>query len=360
VLRRNIEIEKYFMHSINLSLSSVCGGNCIFCPSQRLGRIKTKMMSPSLVQKIVNETLSSPYLKTVRHVNVGEMGDAFLNPDALDCLRIIRTKLPHCIIHLTINFATLTKEKSRQILEENLADGVSGNIDGHNSLYYCLVKQGLSYEKVIENVRDFLKLRELYRSKMKFAIYVLSYRLYVNSIRNNHGFLPTKLHGVHHPEIEDDSSLVKAMWRPLLKKEDKINIHPTVMSWAERQRFRNAKINYKKYTCPKLERIKHEIFIAPDGTLYPCCIDADNELVFGDLTSDSITDVALSPERIKLIWLLEHRRFDEIGSKNSPCRTVNCCQEIHPHKIMNIVSRVPGYTFAMVAKKKVTIFMKGV
>ena len=351
-----MKVDKYFLHSINLSLCSACTANCIFCPPTRFGNIKTKMMNPSLVQKIVDEISTSPHLRTIRQINIGEMGDCLLNPKALDCLRIIRRKLPHAIIHLTINFASLPKEKSRQILEEGLADGVSGNIDGHNELYYGLVK-GLSYETITKNVRDFLMLREQLGSKVKFAIYILSYRLYVNSIKNNWGFLPTKLHGIERTEIEDDSELVEAMWRPLLRKEDKITIHPTVMSWAERSKFRNAKIAYKKYACPKLPRIRHEIFIAPDGTMYPCCIDADNWIAFGNLADGSITSVALSQGRRRLIWLLEHHRFGEVGG---PCRSVNCCQEIHQRKILNIISRVRGYGLAVVAKKKVTHFMKGI
>ena len=50
------------LRSINLSLSSLCGADCIFCPTDTRGtRMREKNMSFDIIEKIVNEISSDNF-----------------------------------------------------------------------------------------------------------------------------------------------------------------------------------------------------------------------------------------------------------------------------------------------------------
>jgi len=326
--------QNYFLRSINLSLSSACDAKCIFCPENRGRRLKTKMMNPKLVEKIVCEVSANPKLHSITHFECSENGDAFLNPKVLECLRIIRKGLPWCTISVFANFRNLTKDKIIRILQENLIDTMCCNIDGHNEYYYRAVK-GVPLKKAKQNLLDFLRIRKNLHANVPLTIYAITYRKYVNTIKNNFGFIPYNLHGRELKDIKDDFALIKAMWQPLIDKEkDRIVPAHAVFSWAERPKIDTTSLAYDKYRCPNLERVKHEAFIAPDGTWYACCLDENNELAIGNLTRNSLANLVESPRRKKLIGMLEQRKFREIGG---PCKTVNCCQLLHESKVLNII-----------------------
>jgi len=292
------------------------------------------MMDPEIVENIVREVSTNPNLRSVTHFECGENGNAFLNPKVLECLRIIRRGLPRCTISVFTNFRNLTKDKIIPILQENLIDMIYCNIDGHNEYYYSIVK-GVDLKRTKQNLLDFLQIRKTLHANVPLVIYAITYRKYVNTVKNNFGFIPHKLHGKELKDIKDDYALIKATWRSLIDKEkDRIVPAHAVFCWAERPKIDTASLAYNKYRCPNLERVKHEAFIAPDGTWYACCLDENNELVIGNLKKDSLVNLMKSPERRKLIWMLEERKFREIGG---PCKTVNCCQQLHESKVLNIV-----------------------
>jgi sulfatase maturation enzyme AslB (radical SAM superfamily) len=327
--------QNYNLEAINLSLSSACDANCIFCPTDRGRELKTKVMSPKIVEKIVREVSTNPKISSVAHLECGENGDAFLNPKALECLRIMRRGLPWCTISVFTNFRNLTIDKIIPILQERLIDAICCNIDGYNDYHYRAVK-GVDLKKAKQNLSSFLQLRKDLHANIPLTIYAITYRKYVNTIKRNFGFLPHKLHRKELKDIKkDDFPLIKAKWLPLIDKEkDRIVSARAIFSWAERTRIDTASLVYDDYCCPNLERVKHEAFIAPDGTWYACCLDANNELVIGNIAKDSLVDLMESPRRIKLIRMLEDGKFREIGG---PCKTVNCCQLILEAKFLNVL-----------------------
>jgi len=336
---------KYFLKAVKLSLSSSCGAHCIFCPENRGERIKTKTMDIQLVDKIVREISSDQKLHTVTRFSCGENGDAFLNPDALECLRIIKRRLPKCTVFMATNFQNLTRDKATTILKEGLIDSVCCNIDGHDDYYYRVVKR-MSLERVEQNLMDFLEIRKEMHSKVPLTIFAITYRKYVNEIKNNFGFLPCNLHGKELKDLVDDFKLIEAKWKPMLDPvRDRIMRQP-IYGWAERGLVDPTQIKYKKYNCPLLENVKREAHIAPDGTWYICCHDANNELILGNLANDSLVNLMMSARRMKLIRMLEKKQFSKIGG---PCKTVNCCRPFYkPQKRLSrgrILSKLPFSNF---------------
>lgn len=315
------------LKQINLALSTICGANCVFCPSQRGKNSRFKVMPFDVAKAIVDEVASGEFLSkhTVKKMEIGENGDAFLNKDIIEILRYIRAKLPDVEIGVFTNFQHFTRDKAEAILGERLVDRVACNVDGASEADYFEIKR-IELGGVRKNIRDFLEVRKELGSKVPLYILVLTMRDYVRAIRDNFGFYPQKLGGKRPKKLSDGFKAIKREWTPFLDVAgDRIAKIPFVIGWAERDAADPSGMDHARYSCPNLARIKEEAFIAPDGTWYACCNDPDHELVMGNVIAEGIDGVYSGDKRKTLIERLERKEFRTIGG---PCGTVNCCQEI--------------------------------
>jgi len=283
-------------------------------------------MSFELVKKIVNEVSSEGFRQkhNIKTFILGENGDAFLNPDIIRILRYIKSKLPEVKIILFTDFQYFSKDKAQIILGGRLINYFYCNIDGSNERNYFLVKKP-DFKVVTKNLIDFLEVRRELKNESKLNIIVLTLNHYIKTIRKNFGFYPVKLQGLKYTNIPDDFSIIKKQWKKLLDSEKDKIYKSVIIGWAERDNVNYQDIDYQKYSCPNLLRLKQEAFIAPDGTWYACCFDSNNELVLGNVMIESIDKIYSGQIRINLVERLEKKEFDKI---NGPCRTVNCCQAI--------------------------------
>jgi sulfatase maturation enzyme AslB (radical SAM superfamily) len=309
--------------SLNLSLSSACGANCIFCPADRGASIKTKNMPFALVERLVGEIAEPAFRQrfgTVK-MEIGENGDAFINKEAVEILRMIRRTVPGILISVYTNFQNLPSSKLEPIVAEGLLDRIGLNIDGHDEASFRAVKRiGIKY--VNENLSALLKLRKQYNSPVMINVSVLTFSHYVSAVRHVFGRAPLRLEGTEEGDIPDDFEAIKAQVMPHLRHGDSICREPPIF-WAERAAFRPGEVAVETYACPLIKRVTNEAFIAPDGTWYACCFDADNQLSLGNVAESSLAEIAASERRAQLVRDLVARRFDRIGG---PCATVNCCQ----------------------------------
>ena len=187
-----MEPHHFMINTLGLSFSTACNARCIYCPKDRAKSIRVKTMKPELIEKILHDTISRPDVFSINWVGCGENGDAFMNPRALDCLRIIKAKLPNAKVRVNTNFDTLTSNISKAILEEDLLDGITFNMDGSTPENYYLVKR-LDYEKVRNNILGFIQLRKELNKRVPLVLFSIPYRRYVNCSTNNFDFLPTNL-----------------------------------------------------------------------------------------------------------------------------------------------------------------------
>ena len=324
--------------SVNLSLSSVCGANCIFCPANRGRRIKQKLMPFEYAEKIINEISSKEFKKhhNITRINVGENGDAFLNKDLIRILRLIKLKLPWVRVAIITNFQNFTNDKIKTILGEKLVDEFGCNIDGFNKQNYFNVKK-LDLKNTRNNLMNFLRARNKFNCYPKLYVWAMTLNRYIQTIRYNFNFYPAKLENHDLVNVSDDFLIIKEKLEKILDPNiDKI-CEARAWGWAEREKINTQNINYKKYSCSRLFVIQTEAFIAPDGIWYACCLDSNNELVLGNVIKQSINEIFFSKKRQKLIKLLKNKQFAKIGG---PCKTVNCCQDLSKNRIEAVVIKV--------------------
>lgn len=327
------------LRSINISASSICGANCIFCPTDRGNNIKEKLMNFDLFKKIIDEVSSDTfkYRHEVNTVAIGENGDAFMNKNIIEMLRYVKLKLPDMKLILYSNFQNFKEEQMEIITEEKLASTIRTNIDGFDAENYFYAKK-LKLEDTDRKIKLFIEKRKKFSSDISLSISVLTLNRYITSIKNNFGFYPAKMTDSKCLTKKDDFEIIKQKYTKILdNKIDKIFKIYGTFGWAERNQFDPEKIDYKKYACPNLMRIKNEAFIAPDGTWYACCFDSANQLKMGNLNQSSLDEIYNSENRKKFIKLLEGRQFNKIGG---PCFTVNCCQILDSNKFVSTIYRL--------------------
>ena len=318
------------LESINLSVSSACGADCIYCPVETRGtRIKEKVMPFELVCKIVDEVASETFSQkhAVKRFEVGENGDAFLNRHFVSMLQYIRKVLPDVKVELFTDFQHFTRDKAEILLHENLVNSYICNIDGASPDDYFAVKR-IPYDRVKRNLLDFLELRSSLHVTAPLRMQILTADYYIKTVRQHFGADPIRLIGTENRCTPNAASIdaIKANWREVLDPgQDHIAPATSVFAWAERARVDTSRLNYQDYTCPLLARVRHEAFIAPDGTWYACCYDSNYELALGNINTQGLDEIFSSEKRQQFIGMLEGKEFEKIGG---PCRTVNCCQQI--------------------------------
>lgn len=282
-------------------------------------------MPLELVKKIIDEVSAQDFQKKHRitKIEAGENGDALLNKDLIEILRYIKAKLPQASIGLNNSFYHFNKDLAKVILGEHLIDRFCCTVGGSNEEEYFIVK-GLALNTVRKNIIDFLEVRKNIQNTSSLTIRVLTLNAYINVVRRSLGSYPCKLKNEGLRKGKDDFKIIKKQFKEFIdSKKDKVERTNKICLWAERENAAHQTINYKNYSCPFLDRIKSTAFIAPDGTWYACCPDADNELSLGDLNSESIDNIYSGEVRKNLIGMLEQKQFEKIGG---PCKTVNCCQ----------------------------------
>ena len=305
---------------INLSLSNRCNAKCIWCPTSR-GTNQNYDMSFDIVKKVIDEVSETKFPYKIKMIHLSENGEALYNPDFLNIVRYIKSKLPDTALNLLSNFSLLTPEIAKSLLEEKLLSSVQVNIDGHDADSYKAAK-GISYNGVIKNVKSFLELRDQIDPNFDFTVNVMVAFEYATTVNAFFGKNPDRATSdIPYSSYEDAVRTLREF------VPDNVNIsHSKSGFWAERELASKSEHNdYSKLNCPLLNRIKEEVFISPNGNWYPCCLDDNNEMSFGNVNDMTLLEMHNSEKRRVFIQNLIDKKFAENGY---PCSTVLACQTI--------------------------------
>ena len=281
-----------------------------------------KVMSFETVQDIVTQIKFDPeLLNSVKKIEVGGAGDCFLNKELIEILRYIKKKLPSINIVMFTNFNGLTMDKSKIILSEELVNELWVNVDSMKPDDYKFIK-GLELKKILNNIKDFISIREDLNKKLSLNILILSGEKYKTRTYERMKQIPYNVKEGKRI-IHEDEEITRGRLSNIIKEDiDKI-IYSNAVLWAERRNVDISKIDYNCFSCPQLKRIYKEMFISPSGESYLCCLDNRFDLTVGNVVFDGIKKVWNSEKRLDLINKLENKKFKEVGY---PCNTVNCCK----------------------------------
>lgn len=145
--------------------TNVCNLKCIMCPNSVLKQENPGFMPMELYKKIIDE--GKGFLTTALLCLAGE---PFLHQDLLQMVRYAKKNGISPII--STNATVMTKEASEAVLRAGL-DWINFSFDGCSKEIYESIRVGGNFERTIENIIDFLKLKKELGKKTEVEIQIL-------------------------------------------------------------------------------------------------------------------------------------------------------------------------------------------
>ena len=250
-----------------------------------------------LAVKIIDEAALSGRVKIV---HLAELGEALLSPYFIDIFSYLRSKMPDVEVWLHTNMERMDKMMARQVLKLRLNE-VAPNMDGASKETFEYAKS-ISFERVKQNLIDFIELRDQMNSNCRVKIQVLSPHRYLRRIVGVETDLP------------DDTVQVKEYWEPLLSPRDRIVVMRGGFRWAIRDKVKRVKSG----PCLFLDKngVIPAAHIVPNGKMHACCLDENARISFGNVWNNSIEEIWNGRTRRDLMKKLSLRQYDQIGE---PC-----------------------------------------
>ncbi len=135
-----------------LEPTNICNIRCEMCPNPLIPREQLGKMDFSLFRQIIDEVGSF-----VNEIYIFHRGESLIHPELAQMIKY--TKDRELLVKLNTNATLLTEKKSRELLESGL-DLISFSIDGYEKEVFERIRVGAHFDKVVNNVRSFLKLKK--------------------------------------------------------------------------------------------------------------------------------------------------------------------------------------------------------
>ena len=255
--------EKTFMPLlIDIEPTNCCNFNCIFCLTGMKSLTRNSgFMDELLFQSIINE--AERYNIAIRF---SRWGEPILHPKFMNFLE--QTKQKGLLCHFNTNGSFLDEEKMKHILDIKV-DSIKFSFQGTNEKTYGEMRYGESFDKLVQTISKFSKLRgdrpypyihasttityESAEMVEKFKVLLSAYCDYV-TVGN------TNLSNIM-PHIEKIPKKYKAILQKIKTEERISNIHGQC-----NEVFAKLSVNF-------------------DGSVTCCCSDYDNYMLVGDLNA---------------------------------------------------------------------------
>ncbi|MDP2947732.1 MAG: radical SAM/SPASM domain-containing protein, partial [Nanoarchaeota archaeon] len=267
--------------------TSRCNSQCIICEHKDMKRVKQDMPM-ELYKKIIKEC--SQYKKLITNLSLSFMGEPLLDENIFKKIKLAKEQ-GIGFVSFICNGSLLTKEKAKYLIDSGI-DSIVFSVDGAYKASYEKIRVGLNYEQVTNNIKTLINLKKELRSK-KPTVSV--------------DMVQTKF---NKGEIE----LFKAQWQGLA---DEVMVRPLHV-WGGEVIDKDL-LNYSRNTlsADKISRrpcfyLWKSMFISQDGKVALCCVDAECESGYGNITTSSIKEIWQGEQIKKLRKLHLCGEFDKI------------------------------------------------
>lgn len=299
---------------IEIETTTRCNLRCIMCEHTYWDE-KGNDMSFEDFKMIVDQF---PKLKWIGLTGIGE---SFLNKDFLKMLRYVKSK--NIIVELFDTFYFINKQIAEELIELGI-DEIFLSIDAANKQTYEKIRVGSNFERVIENVKTFIELKEkknTYFPRLDFHYIISKENMHeipqfielVHSLSTKSRILFTRF--LH--EFEEVKDLFVEIDEDVIQMaQAKAKEYGTMIWW-------NLDVPQKKPHISKCTTWSMP-FIFVTGHVVPCCSSNEanrrefqKEHSLGNVFENSFRQIWYS-QKYK-----EFRRMIRKGQVPEPCK--NCC-----------------------------------
>jgi MoaA/NifB/PqqE/SkfB family radical SAM enzyme len=245
------------------------------CPIEKLDRPK-KAMDMELFKKIVEDCSESG----VRFIKLHNYGEPLLTPGFDQMLRYIRSRGPNIDIIFASNGSLLNEKWARILIQEKVSQ-IHITIDGFQKETYEKIRVGLKYEEVVNNVKNFMKLKR--QLGVKYP------EIYVEMI-----------------DMDENKNEVAAFLQHWKQAVDYV----VVKRYSTRAgQLAGNEFEVQRGPCFRLWK---QMVITNTGGVATCCADWNCNSVLGDINTQTLSDIWQGDvvKRLRLMHL--QGRADEI------------------------------------------------
>jgi len=279
-----------------IELTNRCNLRCIHCIHPQMTR-KKGFMDFSLFKKIIDEVSS---YKNLSMVSLTGQGEPLLHPDFGE---MIRYASKHCKTEVLTNATLLNEEKAREILEaEPYAIGFS--FDAPTKEIYEKIRRGANYEKTVNNIKNFLTLKQKLRKKTRCTISIIK-----------------------EPLTEGKIGDFKKWCNTL--PFDRVRVNELINFFGDSDLAQTGKIKYD-FVKKDLPRKKWSVCYTPwgmlainwDGFVPACILDYNQKFVVGNAYENTIMEIWNGDRMQEFRRALVERNYEKIEHNGTLCS--NC------------------------------------
>lgn len=279
--------KKHLPEKIYTESTNACNAECVMCPRDAMTR-KIGIMDFDLFKRITDQIVQLG-VKELRFHNFGE---AMIDPKIGDKIKYAKNAGVVSTAMYT-NASLLNRSVSEAILESGL-DKMFVSIDGTNKESFERIRVGLNYDEVVNNLKNFLEMKQEEGFKKPYTEIVLL------PIVTNNG------------EIED----FKKSWNGLIDKVRVSRVHDFAGQGFEQFVTENSKPEVKRILCYILWR---DMYILWNGNVTLCCLDFDGKTQFGNVQN----------EHVKVVWQGENMQRVREKHLRNDWKELPLCNNCH-------------------------------
>ncbi|HVP12477.1 MAG TPA: radical SAM protein [Phycisphaerae bacterium] len=266
---------------VGIETTNRCNLDCVMCPRQTMTR-PVGDMSPQVFARIIEDIAGK-----VEFVWLQDYGEPFLNKHIFEFIGT--AKDAGLKTGISTNGTVMTDTIIRSICASGL-DYIIFALDGATKETYERVRVGANFERVCQNIRDFLAHKNATGSRIF-----------------------TVLQCICMEQTQGEIGQFAGAWR--IKGVDGLRIRQLTYS-GNNGRFRNSRRGRPCYWLWANPHVKH------DGTVVACCQDVDGVLALGNIEEGSFGEIWNGPRMRELRQMHVDGRQDEIPL----CRACNMYQ----------------------------------
>ena len=146
-------------------VNGYCSSDCQMCTLKQIKR-KPNIMSVDTFEHILKKLI--PFTQQIKFLSMTGMGESLLDRNLSKKIRLAK-ELKFQGIGFTTNCTELNEARSKEILHAGL-DTLICSIDGIHKKTHELIRQGTDFDKVVGNVKNFLRIRNQLKVSTKVRI----------------------------------------------------------------------------------------------------------------------------------------------------------------------------------------------
>jgi radical SAM protein with 4Fe4S-binding SPASM domain len=155
----------YLPNALWIEPTNVCNLKCIMCPNSIVAQKNPGFMDLGLYEKIIDEAKDF-----ASYIVLCISGESLLHKDFTQMVSY--AKKNGLETYLSTNATLLTPELSRRIIEAGL-DWINFSFDGVKKETYEKTRVNADFDKTLQNIIDFLKIKKELKSKIRAELQIL-------------------------------------------------------------------------------------------------------------------------------------------------------------------------------------------